>query len=233
VLATSETGLRKLIRLLAALETAVCNHADLEPQLTELHPLAESLRVRRVLWRFWRGILACKSYDDEEMSSCLVAAGASIAGLEEREEYRELRIGDRIQLRDLHERIRDWLCTSGASLADAQRLWQDLHGCAMLLREVNLRSELIDHDRKVVTECMAELDGLGPGAPCPPAVCRRLDAIRGRSDRLDDLIVDNPAPSAERVRAILIRVDSALGRDARETSGGPPGGGGSVVPMPR
>jgi hypothetical protein len=192
--------------------------------LARINSLSESLRVRRALWKFWRSVLAREAPGDQELGAVLLAVGASIARLEGREEYREMRIDDRIQLRQLHERLRGWLSSPRSEVADARRLWQDVVGYATLLRQVNLRAELIAHDHRIAAESLAELREQAVDAPCPPALRRRLQAMHGRSEELDQLLED-PACSAAELSELLGHVEGTLARQGRGTPGDPWGEG--------
>lgn len=206
VLTVCDGCLRRLRKAAAAVETAIADHAELEPRLryvTELH-LAQV--VRAYYARFRREIEGNGLPSPETIHARLLSAAASIAKLIGRDFYGDLRVSDRAELRSLQGRLRSWLRgEDGHEPRSGLRLWQDLHGFAVLLAQINQRSELMDQDRAIVRAAIEELTA---DAEAPDEVSSslllRLQRLKGRNDRIDALLAEPvnraPGPWLEELR---------------------------------
>jgi len=202
VLAVCDGCIRRLRKAAAAVETAIADDAGIEARLqfvTEAH-LAQV--VRAYYARFRREIEGEGSPSPGTIHGRLLSAAASIAKLIGRDFYGDLRVSDRAELRSLQGRLRLWLRgEDGHDPASGQRLWQDLHGFAVLLAQINRRSELLEHDQAIVREALAELDALaavgGAQIEVPSGLLGRLQRLKGRNDRIDRLLAEPITCGAE------------------------------------
>lgn len=204
---------------LRAIETALRAAAGLAPRPHPPIYLEESLDVRRLYSRFRRSVLAAGEPEEaEEVEARLRAAAATITGLRELTIYPFLRIGDRLELRALRKRIVGWLDGDQEPQA-GQRIWQDLASFVRLLLQINLREELIEHDRRTVAEIH---DMLPPepraAAEVPTTVRHKLTTLLGRDEELDELLLrPEPINLAELTRP-LARLQAQLASRRRHVT---------------
>ncbi len=190
ILSECERGLRGVRKSLSALDQIMSDTLGLPPGLGYESELQTSLRVRRCYARFRRQILEGGEPGYDEVYPRLRAAGTVIAVLVGRDIYPELRIRDRLQIRELQDRILSWLRTGRDDLAGGIRLYQDLAAFVGMLTEVNNRQELVAHDAALVEDAHDQLtaDAIDGERPIPPELFRRLDALRGLDDEVDELL---------------------------------------------
>ncbi len=183
------SALRKVYKAFTAIEAAICRQTDLSPVLgfsTELH---RSLKVRRVYARFQEAIAGDAEPHHEELRERLRGVAVNIAKMIGRDIYSELRITDRVHLRELQHRVLGWLKRADPNPKTGMRLWQDCAGFAMLLREVNKRQELQQHDHQLIGKmkrCLAEM--AADEAPIPENFLEQARPLYGMDAELDALI---------------------------------------------
>lgn len=216
VLAVCDGCIRRLRKAAAAVETAIADHADLDPRLqfvTEAH-LAQLIRT--YYGRFRQEIEGEGPPSAETLNARLLSAAASIAKLIGRDFYGDLRVADRAELRSLQGRLRSWLRgEDGYSPDSGLRLWQDLYGFSVLLAQINRRNELLEHDQRIVRAAIDELTSdRATQAEVPPPLLRKLRRLRGRSERIDTLLEEPVSRASETWLAELRWLDDAL--SARE-----------------
>lgn len=188
------SALRAIKKCLYAVEPFLCkleNHAPLLPPR-----LATSLAVRRHYQKLWTFALSFGEVDERSIRRALRGAGTRIAILVGNDVYNLLREDDRFRLRDLQTRILGWLSAEEDPMA-ALRIWQDFALFVEMLRQINLREELIEHDREVMQEALGRLNG----APArvgreaqeaqegQPAGRELLLSLIGLDDELDRLLI--------------------------------------------
>jgi len=221
ILMLCDSGLRGVRKAASAVERALAEHAGLEPRLEFVTELHLGRVIRAYYARFRREIEGDGAPTLESVHRRLLSAAASIAKLIGRDFYGDLRIDDRAELRLLQERLRGWLM--GIDDHDPEsgvRLWQDLQGFTVLLSQINRRSELIEHDRALVAAALEELTGRGSlPDEVPPDVLRRLDRLRGRSDRVDQLLAEPVTRATGPWLAELQRVAESLDLGAAAKAG--------------
>lgn len=122
--------------------------------------------------------------------------------------FAEARIEDRMQLRALHERMQAWLVASGEPRLGL-RLWQDAATCAALIGRINLRSELVEHDRALVADAARWLARPEPPRKVPERLRNRLSRLYGRDPTVDALL-EAKAQLTESWRAPLQRLHAEL-----------------------
>lgn len=169
--------------------------------------------MRRQYRKLWSCAAEAGAVDAANVRASLRRAGTRIAMLTGSEIYNQLREDDRFRIRELQERILDWLRDGDEHDARggvlAVQLWQDFALFVEMLRQVNLREELIEHDRKVMRAAAEELRRGGESEV--NAVCDMLNSpigVVGLDDSLDDLL--RRGPSAAALLRELSRVRGSL-----------------------
>lgn len=203
-------GKRKILKVVTALENAAAKEAGLEPRLDFLSELNAALEIRRAYTKMRRAVLEDGEPSAEAVGTRLHRACTAMARLRGRDAYWRMRYGDRRGLRDLQRRVLEWTRVAGENgYRDGLRLWQDVSAWVQLLREINRRAELQEHDREVVDEAYAELCFSDPPWDrISEDLWHRLATLYGCDDTIDDLVErgERSAPEAwreplERLRA--------------------------------
>jgi hypothetical protein len=177
-------ALRAIQKSLYAVEPLLC---ELE-QLAHFLPshLETSLQVRRHYRKLWSFALLVGDVTPESARGALRGAGTRIAILTGSDVYSLLREDDRFYIRELQVRILAWL-REGTDPVAGIRIWQDFSLFVEILRQVNLREELILHDREVLVSAARLLEQRGDSAL--EEVHRQLRAVLGIDDALDEAIL--------------------------------------------
>lgn len=192
------SALRAIRKSLYALEPLLC---EVEKTARMLPPrLGSSLEVRRQYHKLWSFAAATGTVEPSNVRTALRGAGTRIAILTGCEIYHLLREDDRFRIRELQERILRWLRESDESdehaAVMAVQLWQDFALFVEMLRQVNLREELLEHDRKVLRAAVEELRRNGEASV--NSVCEMLNSpigVVGVDDALDELLRRGPTAS--------------------------------------
>jgi hypothetical protein len=210
LLGECDSALRRLFKGLCAIESALARKVGSEPLLDFTSELERSLRVRRCYARFTRKILELPPPTPETIVARLRAVGTAIAMLVGQDVYAELRMSDRLQLRLLQRRVLAWL--RGAETRDAAgglELFSDVTTFLDMLKQVNRRQELVEHDAALAGEL---LGSLGPGAPeVPQALLARLGALAGRDASIDGLLGSGQASDAAAWVSVLVALGYSRG----------------------
>lgn len=200
------SALRRVQKSLAALELALCE-AEGVPRLLEYDSELEvSLQVRRQYRKLWRFVTSAGDVGTEEVRNALRGGGTLLAMLVGRDVYCRLRERDRFQLRQLQRRILAWLGQPQPDPRAGVRLWQDFAGFVEMLRQVNLRQELRDHDASALRIALAALRS--DDEPAPPGALAVLQRVQGLDDGLDDTLELIPCPTA----ALRVELERLLPR---------------------
>lgn len=204
----ADSALRRTIRALLAVESAIREYEALPPKNHQWKNLEDSLEIRRLYSQFRRAILMGGEPGEDDLKVRLRGAGHRIAILRDLKIYPFLRIDDRLQIRQLQKRIAGWLVGEGETGDEAgRRLWEDLLAFARLLGEINHRQELREHDRRVVAElCHALFDGGATPREIPHRERKRLQTLFGRDDELDEWILESQDAKPQQLKVILERL---------------------------
>lgn len=196
-------ALRKVQKSMHALDVALCEAHGLSDPLVDESELATSLRVRKEYARMWRFVGAVGAANDD-LHAVLRGAGTICAILVGRDIYRRLRERDRYQLRQLQKRILNSLGSDPFDQRTAARLWEDWAGFVEMLRQVNNREELVQHDAACLERLARQL---GLGRPVDVgSLTEELRSLRGLDDTLDVLALTQPLPLGElRTQVELLR----------------------------
>lgn len=179
--------LRKVVKIATALHVVL---ADSEGALSFETELRVSLQVRAAYAKFRRRLKGSLSQATTTRRRAQTAA-TCIAYLVGRDTYPQLRIGDRLALRQLQARILAWLRDREAEAKEGERICQDLLGFAELVRNVNLRSELVGHDQALIARLLDD----GPKALAARGHAE-LEKLAGLDDELDELLAAGAPPGA-------------------------------------
>jgi hypothetical protein len=181
--------LGKIDKIVTALENGLAPKLGLEAQLSFVPQTLASLQVRSAYAKFHLALRVDETPAPAEVLERLRSAATVIAVLAGRDIFWDLRLDDRIALRGLQRRLLNFLCAAHGAETEGLRLWQDLVGFASLLHRVNQRSELIDHDRILLSSVLRKFRLSPPTLDrLDAAQLQRLAALFGRDKAIDRLI---------------------------------------------
>lgn len=174
------SALRGIKKSLYAVEPLLCEVERIPPLLPS--HLETSLKVRRHYRKLWMFASEAGEITPEGVRAALRGAGTRISILAGSEVYSLLREDDRFYIRELQVRVLEWL-RSGTDQQSAIRIWQDFALFVEILRQVNLREELVRHDREMVARAIELLSERGEQAL--EAATQLLKPVLGVDDGLD------------------------------------------------
>lgn len=213
LLGECDSSLRRIRKALTAVDAAIATVESVPPLLGFTSELHTSLAVRRAYAKFRSRVLAGGEPTPDSLRARLRGVGTQIAMLVGWDVYPELRVQDRLLLRDLQQRVLDWLRGgSDATPASGLRLWQDLAGCVEMFALVNRRQELVEHDSTIVRTLSQRLEA----SDLPERVWQDLGPLEGLDPELDQLLAQAPMGTAE-LRSVVRRLAVQLGAAATQT----------------
>lgn len=171
-------------RKLGRVFTAVLESARLlEDKLPDLEKRRKNdldcgLAVRRVYSTFRRALRRPIDTTPESVAMALRYSGFALVTLFATPEFEKARVSDRKLLRHLQRRILAW-ARSAQETASGRELLEDAFTSADLLRGINHRQELQEHDRILLRELAKEAGDLD---------LHRLLPLLGLDDKLDGFI---------------------------------------------
>lgn len=198
------SALRGIKKSLYAVEPLLCEVERIPPLLPS--HLETSLTVRRHYRKLWTFASQVSEVTPETVRAALRGAGTRISILAGSEVYSLLREDDRFYIRELQVRVLEWLRT-GTDHQSAIRIWQDFALFVEILRQVNLREELVRHDREMVARAIELLSEQGEQAF--EEATRILKPALGVDDGLDQALATGV--SVKPLLRELRRVASHLG----------------------
>ncbi len=206
--ALSDTAVRETVRALIALESAMLEYEGLPQKERQWAELEDSLEIRLLYTQLRRTVIeGGEPRDREELVRRLRKSARRIAILRDLKIYPFLRISDRLEIRGLQKRIMAWLERADSDRQSGLRLWQDLASFSRLLRQINRREEVREHDRRTVLETYRMLFGAFEQPTKMPAATRqRLESLAGRDDQLDSLLRLREALTPDLLRTVLERL---------------------------
>ena len=220
LLGECDSSLRRIRKALNAVDAAIASAESIPPLLDFTSELQTSCAVRRAYAKLRARILLGGTPTEAALRARFRAAGTQIATLVGWDAYPEMRVQDRLLLRELQQRILAWLRGGSESTPAAGiRLWQDLAASVEMFSLVNRRQELVAHDSLAIRELFAKGESLRPDA----AMMQALASLEGLDQELDELLASSqPPPPADRLVAIVARLAIQLG-----VAGGAPSEGSS------
>jgi hypothetical protein len=210
LLGECDSSLRRVRKAMNAVDAAIAKVEQVAPLLDFASELETSLAVRRAYAKFRAGVLGVGEPSVSALRARLRGAGTQIAMLVGWRAYPDMRVQDRLLLRDLQQRILEWL-RGGAEVTPAGgiRLWQDLAACVEMFALVNRRQELVEHDQAIVRELTEAL-----ACDLMHADAReKLGALEGLDPELDAAVQVTSLSPAD-LRPILARLAAQLGGPA-------------------
>jgi hypothetical protein len=218
LLGECDSSLRRIRKALCAVDVTIARVASVPPLLDFSSELQTSLAVRRAYSRFRARVMAGSDPLPAALRTRFRAIGTQIAIVIGWDVYPEMRVRDRLLLREIQHRVLTWLRGGNdATAAAGLRLWQDLAACVEMLSLVNRRQELLEHDAALVRGTLARLASCANDAPVDELTWKRLLALDGLDEELDELLTQ-PPPLSEQVVSVLDR----LGRQFGPSTSAPP-----------
>ncbi len=191
-LAECDSALRRVTKALCALDRVISRESSRPAYLDTLSELELGLQVRRCYASFRATIFAhgdaCDRLEDVEVH--LRRAGHAIAVVVGQPIFGALRLHDRDQLRSLQRRILGWL-KSERRLVDGAAVWRDVCAFAAILRHIDRRQELIEHDSLVIRSALRSLAAqteTDESEEISKRVFIELASLHGLDDRVDELV---------------------------------------------
>lgn len=209
MIADCGSALRGLKKSLYAVEPLLCSVTQAAPLLPS--SLETSLTVRRHYRKLWTFAILAGDVTPTSVRAALRGAGTRISILAGSEVYALLREDDRFYIRELQVRILEWL-RNGTDQHAAIRIWQDFALFVEILRQVNLREELVRHDRELLVATGELLANHGDDAL--EKVRQMLRPSLGVDDVLDEAITNGVG--ARQLLRELRRVAAHLGAPSEE-----------------
>jgi hypothetical protein len=217
LLGECDSSLRRIRKALSAVDAAIAEASSTEPLLVFASELETSLAVRRAYAKFRGRILADGEPSVDTLHSRFRAAGTHIAMILGWSVYPDMRVRDRLLLRELQQRILDWLRRSNSlQPSEGLRLWQDLAACVEMLSLVSRRQELIEHDSGVIFDVLENLRS--KDGDVDDLTWSLLVSLEGLDAELDLALAARPRPT----RAFCVRVLSKLAAGFSRLSTRPP-----------
>lgn len=183
------SALRAIQKSLYAIEPRICELEKI-PRFLPSH-LETSLQVRRHYRKLWHFAAVTGDATPETVRAALRGAGTRISILAGSEVYSFLREDDRFYIRELQLRILEWLRGENGDNGAGIRIWQDFALFVEILRQVNLREELVSHDHDVIVAAAEDL--IAHGEEAVPEALKMLHSVLGIDDGLDEVILGNPS----------------------------------------
>lgn len=171
--------------------------------------LVAALRLRAAYTQLRRELRSAEEPLPEEVHAAVSTLADRLDAFIAGPAFAEARIEDRMQLRALFERMRGWLHAPEREPRLGLRLWQDAAACAALIARINLRGELVEHDRALVADAVRWLSRSDLPNKVPERLRNRLGRLYGRDDTVDALLEAN-AQLTESWRAPLSRLHAEL-----------------------
>lgn len=175
---------------LIAIETSIREAENLVARDHGELDLGPALEVRRQYSILRYEMVRSGELGGEDLRGALERQLARITAFREHATYAQVRVDDRLQIRSLQKRIRTALADSEGE--DLERLWEDLEAATSLLLQINRRSVLENHDRRI-------LSALGPKS----VSTRFLTSLLGRSAALDAILLGDEEAKLSQLESLL------------------------------
>jgi hypothetical protein len=221
VASSCDSGLRTLKRTLISVESAIYEYEGMDPPMRQWSDLEISLQTRRIYNDVRRSIVHVAKPSDGALADQLASVHDRLDRLRDLEIYPLLRFDDRVTMRELRRRLSSWVIQEPHDLLAGQRLWADLTGFAQLLKEINHRQELRQHDRAQLRRAYHQLFGRSTHPhEVHEDLLYQLDALYGLDDELDDLLLRRERVDLLRWREVLSRLLHRLSSTAEPLTSG-------------
>lgn len=206
IIGECDGSLRRLRKAVLTLDRAFSRAGFGPARLDYASELEISLEVRRAYAKLRARVRALGEPSTEELYVQLRAIGTALAILVGWKGYPNLRIRDRMQLRDLQRRLLAWF-KSDRPPAEGLHLWRDLEAFVQILAAVNRRQELQEHDARVVQAALSSISDTSKQLPF--STRESLERLAGLDDEVDALL-DRTADDVADWRVPLARLAREL-----------------------
>lgn len=214
ILVQVERSRHTLTRGLCAVERKLAEVTSAQAMTGRIDFVRESRAVRRITTELRRD-LARMEGGDHPLSKRIRDAHDCLETMVRHGDYRQLRIYDRNIVRDLHGRLTAWLEDPDRTPEAGVSALNEVLNFGELLRAVNDRLELVEHDVEVLEQATRDLSGVPSGERPPTDVVERLGTLFGRDDVLDELLQDDDTSA----RVLLSRVSYVRRQVSRRMGG--------------
>lgn len=199
-----DSALRRIRKGVGAADAAIAAAEGVERTIDFSSELQTSLKVRRAYARLRREFE--RHAQTLPLKNRFRAIGTQLAVFVGWDVYIDLRVHDRLVLREMQQRILSWLredTGNKSSQIEGGRLWQDLLGCSQMLTQISRRQELVEHDRALLAR-LAQAVEARPLEPLGPPALQWLQALEGLDSDLDRLAGE--AAPVDRLQPCLRRL---------------------------
>lgn len=207
ILAECDSSLRRLRKALVVLDQTFARAGVAEARLDYASELEISLQVRVAYAKLRTRVKAVGEPSGDTFYVQLRALGTALATVVGWAGYSNLRVRDRLQLRELQRRLLGWF-RSERDEADGICIWRDLDSFVHILADVNRRQELRDHDARIVRKALAAIGATAEHVP--PSIMKSLEQLSGLDEEVDLLLESRAADDAESWRQPLARLAREL-----------------------
>ncbi|MBX3229612.1 MAG: hypothetical protein KIT84_04695 [Labilithrix sp.] len=209
IIGECDGALRRIRKALTAIDRGLERAGAGKARLDYSSELEISLDVRRAYGKLRARVRSIGAPQRETFYVQVRAIGTALATVVGWRGYANLRVRDRMQMRELQRRLLEWF-RSERDVADGQRLWEDIDAFVTMLVDVNQRQELREHDGRLVHDALAKVM-TEPTDAVPAALIERLSLLEGLDDEADALLHSGTS-SAAAWRPVLARLASELAR---------------------
>lgn len=179
-------ALRRIRKALTAIDRGLERAGVGKARLDFSSELENSLEVRRAYGKLRTRVRAIGAPKPETFYVQVRAIGTALATVVGWAGYQNLRVRDRLQLRELQRRLLDWF-RSEREVTAGQRVWEDIDAFVTMLADVNQRQELREHDSRLAHEGLGKVL-VAPSQPVSKELFERLKRLEGLDDESDALI---------------------------------------------
>ncbi len=194
-----------VLQACASLERELTVDLDLPTTLAAWLAPAQGLAARAA-FATMRDVLSDVALTDqatlEEVTTALRRAGTFIARLRGKAVFAQLYVQDQVQLISVQARALTWL-RDGSDALSGVFIWRDIESFLDLLRMVNHRQSLVEHDQRVLhTLRTLATSALPDNAPLDGTTRESLRTLYGAQDQLAALGAREDATLGELRRAL-------------------------------
>lgn len=207
ILAECDSSIRRLRKALVVLDQTFARAGVGEARLDYASELEISLEVRVAYAKLRTRVRAVGEPSGDTFYVQLRALGTALATVVGWKGYSNLRVRDRMQLRELQRRLLAWF-RSERDEADGICIWRDLDSFVHILADVNRRQELRDHDARIVRKALAAISATMELVP--PSIMSSPERLNGLDEEVDSLLESRAADNAGSWRQPLARLAREL-----------------------
>lgn len=185
IIGECDSALRRIRKAMTTIDRALARAGVTAPRLDFASELETSLEVRRVYAKLRARVKAVGEPRGETFYVQLRSVGTAIATVVGWKGYPNLRVRDRLQMRELQRRLLEWFRAERDPVA-GHHLWQDIDYFVQMLADVNRRQELREHDANVVEKGWMVVSTTDGEMPAP--ILEQLQTLEGLDDEVDGLL---------------------------------------------